>query len=235
MVGSPEKYGLPQPKGWFGQQHPTISSEIHIRLGSGDITPKPNISELQGDKVKFTDGSVEPVDAIIYCTGYRIGFPFLDKTLIDAKDNDIALYQRIADPRYANLLFLGLVQPFCAMMPIADEQSKWMAAYLRGEYHLPSADEMQQSMINEHENTKRRFVSSRRHTIQINCQKYTYHLLKDLKQGKARAAAAGYSLPVPAQVGRAPQMAGGKSIAEPSASRSSSELSTQDQPAEATG
>lgn len=196
LVGHPTKYGLPQPQGWFGQQHPTVSAEIHIRLGSGDVIPKPNIKELQGDKVLFEDGSVEPVDAIIYCTGYNIRFPFFDDTLIAVEDNDIALYQRIMDPRYSNLFFVGLVQQLCAMMPIADEQSKWIVEYLTGHYHPPHPDVMHERMLDEHERTKRQFISSPRHTIQINCQKYTFDLLEDLREGRKRALLAGNSLPI---------------------------------------
>ncbi|MDY6941996.1 MAG: NAD(P)-binding domain-containing protein [Pseudomonadota bacterium] len=196
LVGRPEHYGLPAPKGWFGQQHPTISSEIHIRLGSGDVTPKPNIQELQGDTVSFVDGTQERADAIIYCTGYKISFPFFDSDLIPSHDNDIALYMRMMDPCYDNLFFLGLVQPLCAMMPIADEQSKWMAAYLAGEYHTPPPEVMRQRMVDEHEATKRRYIKSRRHTIQINCQEYTYSLWRDLNEGRKRAALADHRLPV---------------------------------------
>ena len=199
LVGRPERYGLPRPKGWFGQQHPTISSEIHIRLGSGDVLPKPPIAELLGDRIRFADDSVEAAQAIIYCTGYRIRFPFLDEQLISAPDNDIALYQRMIDPRYPDLLFLGLVQPFCAMMPIADEQSRWMAEYLTGQYHPPTADEMALRMQTEHRRMKRRFVASPRHTIQINCQEYTYRLAQDLAEGRRRARSAANALLVPHQ------------------------------------
>lgn len=217
LVGSPERYGLPRPKGWFGQQHPTISSEVHIRLGSGDILPRPTITELQGDRVRFADGSVEPVDAILYATGYNIRFPFLDEHLISAPDNDIALYQRMMDPRYPDLLFLGLVQPFCAMMPIADEQSRWMAEYLTGQYHPPAPSEMHRRMQAEHARTKRRFVASPRHTIQINCQEYTYHLGRDLAEGRRRARTAANALPVPHQPPGADDALAGHtgSVAEP--------------------
>ena len=67
-----ESFGLPTPNHRFLEAHPTVSSELLLRLGSGDAIAKPDIAELQGDRVRFTDGSVEPVDAIIYATGYKI-------------------------------------------------------------------------------------------------------------------------------------------------------------------
>jgi thioredoxin reductase len=196
-VGEPWDYGLPKPKHPFGRTHPTISNEIHIRLGSGDVIPKPNIVRYDGNTVHFADGSAVQADAVIYCTGYRISFPFLDRTLIEARDNDIALYQRIFDPRYPDLMFLALVQPLCAMMPIAEEQSKLMAAYLCGDYHLPTAEQMARDMHAEHEHMKAKFTDSKRHTIEIDCQKYTYFLWKELAAGRRRAARAGRTLPVP--------------------------------------
>jgi dimethylaniline monooxygenase (N-oxide forming) len=190
-VGKPEQYGLPTPTHRLAESHPTISSEIHYRLGAGDVIPKPNLTERRGKQVVFADGSVEDCDILIYATGYRITFPFLDQSLISTENNDIALYKRMIDPRYDNLLFLALVQPLCAMMPIAEEQAKWMAAYLTGKYRLPSAEEMAREMRAVHEHTKSRYVASKRHTIQINCQLYADDLRADIKRGAKRALAAG--------------------------------------------
>jgi cation diffusion facilitator CzcD-associated flavoprotein CzcO len=195
-VGRPEQYGLPRPAHRLTESHPTISSEIHYRLGAGDVIPKPNIRELRGRELLFEDGSVEPVDAIIYATGYRISFPFLEQSVISAKDNDIALYKRIIDPRHPDLLFLALVQPLCAMMPIAEQQAIFMARYLRGEYHLPARDAMARDMREEHERTKAGYVRSKRHTIQIDCQAYCDDLRAELGRGAERARHAEFMLPI---------------------------------------
>lgn len=197
QAGEPTDYGLPEPKQPFGHSHPTISSEIHIRLGSGDVIPKPDVARFDGRVVQFVDGSRVEADAVIYATGYRIRFPFFDRETFEVVDNDVALFQRVVDPRYPDLFFLGLVQPLCAMMPIAEEQSKWIAEYLAGRYHLPPVDEMQRRMVDEHERMKAKFTSSRRHTIEIDCQKYTYDLWRETAQGRKRAKKAGLTLPVP--------------------------------------
>jgi dimethylaniline monooxygenase (N-oxide forming) len=196
-VGPPEQYGLPRPEHGFFQAHPTISSEIHYRLGAGDIIPKPNLQELCGTRVRFVDGSIEECDVIIYATGYKISFPFLDPSLISTRSNDIALYKRMLDPRYLNLLFLALVQPLCAMMPIAEQQSTWMAKYLMGEYRLPSRRIMDRERLSVHERTKHGYIPSARHTIQINCQEYCDDLRAELKAGARRARRTGNLLPVP--------------------------------------
>lgn len=186
-VGRPEHFGLPKPKQKFGQAHPTVSSEIHIRLGSGDVIPKPNIQEFDKQYVVFADGSREAVDAVIYATGYNISFPFFDKKTINFSDNDLPLFKRIFSPQHPNLMFLGLVQPLCSIMPIAEVQAQLIGQYLAGRYQLPKEEYMKKSMIRDHEAMKKRYVKSPRHTIQINCQEYTYGLHFELKRGSVRA------------------------------------------------
>ena len=65
LMGKPENYGLPTPAHPMSMTHPTISGDIHTRLVSGDIIPKPNIKNFDHDHVVFTDGSREKADIII--------------------------------------------------------------------------------------------------------------------------------------------------------------------------
>ncbi|MFA5712487.1 flavin-containing monooxygenase, partial [Mycolicibacterium sp.] len=73
--GRGQDYGLPTPDHAFGDAHPTMSAGVMDELRLGRITPKPQIAELLGDRVRFVDGTVEPVDVIICATGYRITLP----------------------------------------------------------------------------------------------------------------------------------------------------------------
>ena len=69
----------PSPTTSSAEAHPTISSDLLPRIGHGDIEVKPNIAEFAGGRtVRFTDGSEEEVDLVVYCTGYKITFPFFD-------------------------------------------------------------------------------------------------------------------------------------------------------------
>jgi dimethylaniline monooxygenase (N-oxide forming) len=89
-TGEPMDYGLPEPDHKLAEAHPTVSSDLLPRVGHGDIAIKPNIAEFTGGKtVRFEDGSAEEIDVVIYCTGYKITFPFFDPALIDVPDNRI--------------------------------------------------------------------------------------------------------------------------------------------------
>ncbi len=139
FTGDPERYGLPRPNHKFGEAHPTVSGRILDRIAHGTIAPKPNIASLAGEEVRFTDGSSVHADVVVYCTGYKITFPFFDEDLISAPDNHIELFWRVFHPEIDNVFFIGLLQPLGAIMPLAEAQSTWVGDHLLGEYALPDA------------------------------------------------------------------------------------------------
>ncbi len=190
-VGRMENYGLPRPDHRPGEAHPTISSDILVRVGSGDVEPKPNIAELCGDRVRFADGSEEAVDVIVYCTGYRVTFPFFDRDFISAPDNDLPLFRRVFKSGVDNVFFIGLLQPLGAIMPLAEAQSEWVADYLTGRYLLPPRDEMLADIERDRERMFKRYVASKRHTMQVDFEDYLYHLARERRRGEKRAAPEG--------------------------------------------
>jgi hypothetical protein len=191
-VGRPEKFGLPKPDHHLGQAHPTISGRIHDRIQHGKVTPKPNIARLHRNEVEFTDGTRVHADVVVYCTGYKITFPFFDEDFISAPENHIELFWRVFKPEIPNLAFIGLLQPLGAIMPLAEAQGQWVAEYVRGEYHLPSPDAMRDHIAQDMEAMRKRYVSSKRHTIQVDFDEYLYKLAIERREGARRAAAAGY-------------------------------------------
>ena len=81
-AGDMTAYGLPKPDHKLLEAHPTVSAELLSRLGHGDIAVKPNIDRFSGGRtVRFVDGSEEEIDLVVYCTGYKISFPFFDEEL----------------------------------------------------------------------------------------------------------------------------------------------------------
>ena len=150
-VGDVTDYGLPKPDHKLLEAHPTVSSELLPRLGHGDIAVKPNIERFAGGRtVRFVDGSEEEIDLVVYCTGYRITFPFLPPEVFEAKDNRMPLYRRVVSVESPGLYFIGFVQPLGPIMPVAEAQSEWVADLLGGRATLPPQSEMR-TEISEHD------------------------------------------------------------------------------------
>ncbi len=184
-VGEMTDYGLPKPDHKLLEAHPTVSSELLPRVGHGDITIKPNIEAFTGgNTVRFADGSEEEADLVVYCTGYRISFPFLDPSVFESRDNQMPLYRRVVDVDHPGLHFIGFVQPLGPIMPIAEEQSEWVADLLRGRATLPSKDEMRKEIAAHERAMKKRFVASKRHTIEVDFHPY----LREIRRERKRAA-----------------------------------------------
>ncbi len=186
-VGDMERYGLPKPDHRIGEAHPTISGRILDRLTHGAITPKPNIAELMGDRVRFTDDSVEEADVLVYCTGYKVTFPFFERTFVSAEDNDLPLFMRVFHPEHERLMFVGLLQPLGAIMPLAEAQGRWIARYLAGSYEPPSRSEMRAHMEEERRRMFARYVKSKRHTMQVDFDDYLLDLEREMRRGEKRA------------------------------------------------
>jgi cation diffusion facilitator CzcD-associated flavoprotein CzcO len=198
-VGRVEDYGLPKPDHKLLEAHPTVSADFLNRFAHGELSWKPNVASLEGDRVRFADGSEEPIDVIVWCTGYKVTFPFFDERFVSAPDNDLPLYRRVFKPGLDNLFFIALLQPLGATMPVAEAQGRWVAAYLRGDYHLPPRAEMEADIRREREAMFRRYVASKRHTMEVDFDDYLHALRQERKSGRQRAAAEGNRLPVAAR------------------------------------
>ncbi|NEW42212.1 NAD(P)-binding domain-containing protein [Nocardia cyriacigeorgica] len=198
--GNMEDYGLPRPDHLPFEAHPSASEEFLHRAGCGDITFKPAITALEGPRVRFADGSTDEVDVIVCATGYRISFPFFsDPDLQPDADNHFPLFKQMIKPGIDNLFFLGLAQSLPTLVNFAEQQSKLVAAYLTGRYHLPSAQEMQATIRSAESSRTGRYYDSPRHTIQTEFVPYVRDMRRELERGAKRAAAEGNSLPVPAR------------------------------------
>jgi dimethylaniline monooxygenase (N-oxide forming) len=187
-VGDMTSYGLPEPDHKLLEAHPTVSSELLPRLGAGDITVKPNIERFAGGStVRFADGSEEEIDLVIYCTGYRISFPFLDPALLSAEDNRLELYRRVVSVDNPGLYFIGFIQPLGPIMPLAEAQSEWIADLLRGRAQLPPRQEMEREIKGYEKSMHKRYVNSKRHTIEVDFHPYLRQLHRERRRSSQPA------------------------------------------------
>jgi dimethylaniline monooxygenase (N-oxide forming) len=189
VQGPMENYGLPTPDHKLDQAHPTISADLLPRIGHGRITVKPNIERIDGSTVRFVDGTSVDIDTIVWCTGYRITFPFLDRALLGAEGNHVPLYRRVVHPDRSGLYFIGLVQPLGAIMPIAERQSEWVADLLGGRAALPEPAHMRREIEREERAMRKRYVASTRHTIQVDFHPYMRMLERERRRTRGVKAA----------------------------------------------
>ena len=101
-------------------------------------------------------------------------------------DKQISLYSRF-HPDMTGLAFIGLVQPFGAIMPIAEGQGHLVADHLTGTYVLPSREEMQASIDRQEAEVHARYIGSKRHTIQVDFDRYLHALGTERRHGAKRA------------------------------------------------
>jgi dimethylaniline monooxygenase (N-oxide forming) len=196
-VGDMERYGLPKPDHRPLEAHPTVSDDLLSRVAHGEITPKPNIARLTERGVVFADGSEVEADVVVYCTGYKVTFPFFEPSVISAPDNDLPLFRRVFHPDRAGVFFIGLLQPLGAIMPLAAAQSEWVCDHLSGRYALPAPAAVRADVERERERMFKRYVASKRHTMQVDYDDYLADLAKERRQGAERARARAFALPVP--------------------------------------
>jgi hypothetical protein len=183
-AADPTAYGLPKPDHKLFEAHPTVSSELLPRLGHGDITVKPNIDRYAGGRtVRFVDGSEEEIDLVVYCTGYKMTFPFFDPKVLAAPENRLPLYRRVVSVERPGLYFVGFIQPLGPIMPLAEAQCEWIADLLAGPATLPPTGEMKREIVREERKQSRRFVSSKRHTVEVDFHPY----LREIRRERKRA------------------------------------------------
>ncbi|MFJ8083275.1 flavin-containing monooxygenase [Streptomyces sp. NPDC096205] len=139
-------YGLPEPDHPIFASAVTISDEILSRIRHGSVTPRPAIASLSGNQVRFTDGSHEETDAIVYCTGYRMAFPFLPAGCPAGQRGSVELYKRVVAPDRPGLYFVGLVRPVGTITRLVEAQSEWVARVVAGDARLPAPEVMRKEI-----------------------------------------------------------------------------------------
>ncbi|HEM7895583.1 MULTISPECIES: flavin-containing monooxygenase [Burkholderia] len=136
-AGQPEDYGLRKPDHKLFESHFIINSTLFYHLGHGDLDARPDVRELKGDRVVFADGREEPVDVIVYATGYRPGFPFIDQAHLQWRKQQPSLYLNMFDAQHRDLFFIGLFQTSTGNWPLMDYQAQLLARYLHARDAAP--------------------------------------------------------------------------------------------------
>ena len=183
-VGPYEKYGLQQPTSGPLEMHPTLNSNILNALRHGTVTPRVGIERFDGNAVHFRDGSIESFDTLIYGTGFKIAFPFLDKSVVDwDPERPPPLYLKMMHRTIPNLYFIGLFQPIGCIWRLADHQARIAALQIVGRLARPA--DIAARVDREIRAPHWHFDATPRHAVEVDFHDFRRELLAEFEPARA--------------------------------------------------
>lgn len=177
--------GLPRPDHRFLETHPVINSRWPYEVAAGTIRVKPDVRELAGDSVVFADGSRESVDMILFATGFKLSFPFIDREHLNWRDERPELHLNVFHPDRDDLFVVGLIQPDSGQFGLVDYQSQLVARYIAGlDANAPAAKRFQQEKRREQPPLDGGidYVRSPRHLLEVEHYSYQRQLQRQIKR-----------------------------------------------------
>jgi len=142
LAGPPERFGLPKPAHRLYDRTPIVNSLVLLHLGQGDVALRKPVKSFDGNAVIFEDGKRDDVDIVIFATGYKITFPFLDDLAPlnwQPQFGAPRLYMNVFPPEDNGLFVAGLLEGAGVGWPGRALQTDLIAAYLKARKEKPSA------------------------------------------------------------------------------------------------
>lgn len=176
---------LPPPDHRLFESHPVINSRWTYEVARGGIETRPDIAQLLAERVLFVDGSSEPFDLVIYATGFKISFPFLDPSHLNWQDGRPDLYLNVFHPMRDDVFVAGLIQPSGGQFGLVDYQAQLIARYLRGLEQDSRAARRLQKEKRTHRpmlNDGVRYFVTPRHLVEVEYHTYKRALRRSIKR-----------------------------------------------------
>lgn len=152
-----ENYGL-VPKDRIQLREPVLNDELPGRIITGKVFIRPSIKEVKENSVVFDNAhntpSEEPIDVIVFATGYTFAFPFLDESVVKVEDGQASLYKYIfpAHLQKPTLAVIGLIKPLGSMIPTGETQARYAVRVFKGVIKLPPTSVMIKEVNERKEN-----------------------------------------------------------------------------------
>ena len=183
LQGPPSRYKLPDPDYHIDQAHPTMSDDIPRLSAHGRIKICPEIERYDGQRVVFNDGTSAEFDLIVFATGYKVDFPFIDSDLINDARGRPKFFAHAFHPEYDNFFAAGLIQANGSIWRLADYQGRLISRFINAQEHAPAkADWFRRLKATGAAQHKSWFVASDRHLLEANYFDYRRQL-KRLTRG----------------------------------------------------
>lgn len=132
LVGKPSDYGLPDPDYAMYESHPVMNTLILHHIGQGDIRPRGDIQSADGSRIDFKDGSSGEYDLILSATGYKLHYPFIDRSALNWPDEVGApqLYLNVFHPHDDGIFVLGMIEATGLGWEGRNRQAEVVALYI---------------------------------------------------------------------------------------------------------
>lgn len=149
VAGNPADWGAQLPHENVFAAGVTQAQGFLPAVSEGRIATRPWIERIDGDSVRFADGSAHRVDGILFGTGYRLSLPFLSPEIADTLQLDpvgMDLFAQTWHPDLPGLAFVGLYELLGPYLPVLELQARWVADALACPETLPAAEQMAQAI-----------------------------------------------------------------------------------------
>ena len=182
-IGRFKKYKLQEPECGVMEMHPTLNSDILNLIRHGKIHPRRGIQDASGDTITFTDGKTGEYDTIVWATGYRISYPFLDSGILNLKPGErLPLYLKMMPENVPNLYFIGLFQPIGCIWTLADYQARVAALQISG--RLERRNNIAELIDREVNNPHWQFQPGLRHVAEVDVYDFKAELMAEIARAE---------------------------------------------------
>ncbi|XP_029106945.1 flavin-containing monooxygenase FMO GS-OX-like 3 [Scleropages formosus] len=142
----------------------------------------PPISKvLENGELQFLDGSLAHPQVLLFCTGYKFNYPFLDTNILGLQIQDhwiSPLYKFLVPPAFPSLFIVGICKIICPF-PHFDCQVRFALAVLDGTITLPSQADMEEQIERETEERIKEGLELNQLTMKSRQWKY-YQMLANM-------------------------------------------------------
>ncbi len=175
-VGSPASLGFEKPDHDLLGRLPVTDRGFAQSIREGKIQIRSTVSSLENGVAHFTSSAQtpEPIDAVVFATGYRQAFPFLPPEYGNVADPGFTLPFLIFHPTEPGLVFLNETVVPQSSWSIFIDQSNAMAAYFQAETTNPErAREFNLRRQNPNPNFKGSLFSATSDPLHVNPRHYS--------------------------------------------------------------
>ncbi len=135
-------------------------------------------------------GAANPTTIVVACTGFRISFPFFDRSFVSFEDAEqVPLYRKMLHADVPNLYFIGLFQPLGCIWPLADYQARIACAEIQGRYRRPR--DLTARIAHELAHPHFAWEGGPRHSTEVDYHSFRRELRAELATSSGPAASGG--------------------------------------------